>query len=471
MSNNGAPSKVIERLREIRESIQQSVTSREPPPSPYEFPIVPLDEVRRTAQRASGLAGNLGKLNPRPSGIANDVIQAGKGTMARSLNWMFRPQREYNQEVLQAIAGLASALEQSQQAARDAIAALSQSHQQKLRQLQSQVHELSELLTAKVDRAETDTRESIRDLRWSYEGALARHIASVEETRRRMNEEVRELHRRLATQAKAAATRPVMADLQNTASARAKAEPTSRRPVSASGNGAELEVDYFALEKDFRGTEAEIKSRQSFYLPYFQNCKNVLDVACGRGEFLELMREAGISAAGVDLDGDMVGRCLEKGLSVTQTDVFEHLAQIADASLDGVFCAQFVEHLAPAEYARLIADVARKIAPGGVLAIETQNPECLAIFSKSFYIDPTHVKPIPAAQLRFLFEQAGFEGISTHYLSPASRQFPLIGALSAKPGDAEALEAFNKSVADFNEAFFGGMDYAVIGKRAGAVSA
>jgi SAM-dependent methyltransferase len=179
------------------------------------------------------------------------------------------------------------------------------------------------------------------------------------------------------------------------------------------------------------------------------------------------MKQAGVTATGVDLDADMVGRCLEKGMSAIHADVFQYLREVGDASLDGIFCSQFVEHLIPADYTRLVMEAARKLAPGGIMAIETQNPECLAIFAKSFYIDPTHMKPIPAAQMRFLFEQAGLEEVCVHYLSPARQQFPLLEILENPVIEATAVMKFNQSIENFNAAFFGGMDYAVIGKRPG----
>jgi O-antigen chain-terminating methyltransferase len=179
------------------------------------------------------------------------------------------------------------------------------------------------------------------------------------------------------------------------------------------------------------------------------------------------MRDLGVQARGVDLDADMVGRCLEKGLDVVRQDVFACLAGIPDASLDGIFSAQFVEHLPVDIYASLISQSARKLAPGGVLAIETPNPECLAIFSQSFYLDPTHVRPIPPGQLHFLFAEAGLVQISVHFLSPAAASLPLIPPLTSRVIEPDRLQAWNDAVTRFNETFFGGQDYAVIGYRGG----
>jgi hypothetical protein len=121
--------------------------------------------------------------------------------------------------------------------------------------------------------------------------------------------------------------------------------------------------------------------------------------------------------------------------------------------------------LEPSQYLRLIAQCAAKLAPGGVLALETQNPECLAIFSQSFYLDPTHVRPIPPAQLRFALIEAGLERVTTHSLSPASAILPLIPQLPDGALEPAALRTYNSAVTKFNETFFGDMDYAVIGYR------
>jgi O-antigen chain-terminating methyltransferase len=292
--------------------------------------------------------------------------------------------------------------------------------------------------------------EQITLQRWSYEGALMRQSKSLESLRTELgswSHELQALRQRVAAQAKAQATR---ADVE--------------APVPPAGT-AGLPIDYSQLEKQFRGTEEEIRNRQKFYLPYFSGRKQVLDIACGRGEFLELMRDCGVRARGVDLDADMVGRCLEKGLDVVQADVFAYLESIPDGTLEGIFSSQFVEHLEPQAYLRLIAQCTAKLAPGGVLALETQNPECLAIFSQSFFLDPTHVRPIPPALLRFALIEAGLERVTTHSLSPASTTLPLIPSLPEGAMEPAALQAYNLAVSKFNEKFFGGMDYAVIGYR------
>jgi SAM-dependent methyltransferase len=180
----------------------------------------------------------------------------------------------------------------------------------------------------------------------------------------------------------------------------------------------------------------------------------VLDLGCGRGEFLELIKQNGTGARGVDCDPESVALCRQKQLEVEQAELFSYLAALPDESLDGIFSAQVVEHLPPARLPELVTLAASKLEPGGVLAIETPNPECLAIFTSNFYIDPTHVRPVPSALLHFYLEESGFGSIEVHQLAPAADVFPELAALAG----AEGLEAFQKK-------FFGGLDYAIIGRK------
>jgi 2-polyprenyl-3-methyl-5-hydroxy-6-metoxy-1,4-benzoquinol methylase len=394
------------------------------------------------------LATAIGGVNPRLPGLGNEFLQSLKRTLSRISDWQLRPQREFNLAVVESQAQTTAALQSVErhflgieQALQHLAGLMRQSIEQRDQRQQEFLGELDALC------------EQITLQRWSYEGALMRHTNALEDLRSELGvwgQELQSVRQRVAAQAKAQAARP---------------EGIAATSAEGTSPAASLPVDYFQLERHFRGTEEEIRKRQRFYQPFFRERRQVLDIACGRGEFLELMREAGASARGVDLDADMVGRCLEKGLDAVQADVFAYLENVADASLDGIFSSQFVEHLEPQTYLRLITECVAKLAPGGVLALETQNPECLAIFSQSFYLDPTHVRPIPPAQLRFALIEAGLERVTTHLLSPASAILPLVPQLPNGAMEPAALRAYNTAVNKFNETFFGGMDYAVIGYR------
>jgi len=202
---------------------------------------------------------------------------------------------------------------------------------------------------------------------------------------------------------------------------RLERRPPATAPVASTPPNAEGPAgppfDYFLFEQRFRGPVAEIKRRQAGYLDLFRSRRAVLDLGCGRGEFLELLAEHDIPVTGVDRSEDMVDFCRGLGLAVVQADLFAHLESLPDESLDGVFVAQVVEHLTPDGIARLVGLCARKLQPGGVMVAETVNPGCPVALG-NFYRDPTHVRPVPAELLQFLFEQALFEVRCLRFSAP-----------------------------------------------------
>jgi O-antigen chain-terminating methyltransferase len=225
---------------------------------------------------------------------------------------------------------------------------------------------------------------------------------------------------------------------------------------------ATTEFDYPHFEDLYRGSDKEVRERQAEYLPLFEGHAPVLDVACGHGAFLALLREKGIEACGVDLDPDMVARCREQQLDVTQADAFEYLESLPDDSLGGIFSAQFIEHLPAPGYVRLVRLAHRKLRAGGVLVLETPNPECLATLSQSFFLDPTHAQPIPSGQLRFFMEEAGFTRISIRHVSPVQPRLPEL-PLWPESDASPAVLSWNREARRFNAKYFGYQDYALIG--------
>jgi len=175
----------------------------------------------------------------------------------------------------------------------------------------------------------------------------------------------------------------------------------------------------------------------------------VLDIGCGRGEFLEMMRGAGIPARGIDLSHESVAMCRHKGLEAEHADLFEYLAALPEASLDGIFCAQVVEHLPPERLPEMIKLCASRLSRSGAIAIETPNPECLAIFATHFYLDPTHTRPVPHPLLAFSLEEFGVGNIEVRRLAPA----------------VESMASLESLPADFRDAFFGNLDYAITGRK------
>ena len=185
----------------------------------------------------------------------------------------------------------------------------------------------------------------------------------------------------------------------------------------SSGNPFGQAFDYFLFEHRHRGPVSEIKRRQSTYLDLFRWKENVVDLGCGRGEFVELLSENGINVTGVDINEDMVDFCRDRGLSVVQSDIFDYLTGLSDKTLDGIFLSQVVEHLSPERILELISLCSKKLGPGGVIVAETVNTNCPVALS-NFYLDPTHVRPVPPEMLSFMFEQEALRVQTFRFSSP-----------------------------------------------------
>ncbi|MEW5914264.1 MAG: methyltransferase domain-containing protein [Thermodesulfobacteriota bacterium] len=222
---------------------------------------------------------------------------------------------------------------------------------------------------------------------------------------------------------------------------------------------------YLRFENAHRGAREMIKQRQAVYLPYFVESVSpgapLVDLGCGRGEFLEAAREAGLAAKGVELNPQMVELCRKQGLEVVQAEALEYLRGLEDATLGGVLMAQLIEHLTHDELSELISLAAAKLKPGGWLIAETVNPACLTTFSGAFYLDLSHTKPIHSEAARFLWQWAGLKDVDILLLSP----YPDDYLLRKLPGEGPLVEAFNHNVKRLNDLLYGPQDYAVVGRR------
>jgi O-antigen chain-terminating methyltransferase len=287
---------------------------------------------------------------------------------------------------------------------------------------------------------EANFRDIARSQHADYLVALER---SVLETQKRFWEEVAKVRREYE--------RVIHEELRLVRQRVGHMAPPAPTPAASLPSPAhqQPQFDYGRFAERFRGTEEYVRANVEFYLPRFKGCAPVLDVGCGRGEFLEMMRDAGIAARGVDLSEESVARCRQKGLEAEQADLFAWLRDQPDRALGGIFCAQVIEHLPPSSLPELIRLASEKLSTGGLLAIETPNPECLAIFASHFYLDPTHTRPVPHLLVAFYMEEFGLGQIEVQRLSPAVESMPALASLPE----------------DFRNAFFGGLDYAIFGTR------
>jgi O-antigen chain-terminating methyltransferase len=234
------------------------------------------------------------------------------------------------------------------------------------------------------------------------------------------------------------------------------------------GLGALPSVAYVHFEDRHRGTRADILQRQRAYLDLFDDANPVLDVGCGRGEFLELCQGAGIEARGVDLDAGMVAHCRAAGFAAEQADALATLEALPDGALGGIFCAQVIEHLTPAALIAFVRLAHRALRPGGVLLCETPNPACLTVFSGAFYVDLSHVKPIHPEAARFVLEAAGFQGVELRYVNPVppeGKLQPLQSFWYMRRYEEAFLSQINDNFERLNQLLWGAQDYAVIGRR------
>ena len=235
---------------------------------------------------------------------------------------------------------------------------------------------------------------------------------------------------------------------------RQRAATLGAQAVAAGGGQAGAtpgvpQLDWLKFADRFRGSEEKVRAQQAMYVEKFAGARDVLDIGCGRGEFLDAALEASIGARGIDLSEESVALCRAKGLDAEVADLFAYLPNLADGSLGGVYCSQVVEHIAPERLPDMIRLIGEKVRPGGLVAFETPNPECLAIFASHFYLDPTHTRPVPSSLMAFYLEEAGFGHIEVRQLAPAVESWP-------------QLEELPEGV---RERFFGGLDYVVFGRK------
>jgi len=210
---------------------------------------------------------------------------------------------------------------------------------------------------------------------------------------------------------------------------------------------------YFAFEERFRGSSEEIGERLSVYLPYLsqtpQGPQPVVDIGCGRGEWLELLRDAGYAAVGIDSDPAMVNHGKSRNLEIVQSDGLSYLASLADRSVRAVSAFHLFEHLPFGVTLQMLKEIVRVVRPGGVALFETPNPHNILVGACNFYNDPTHLRPIPSELLSFAVEYCGLENATVLLLHDAAEGHRI----------NERLDTLEYR---FNDLFYGPQDYALI---------
>jgi len=229
---------------------------------------------------------------------------------------------------------------------------------------------------------------------------------------------------------------------------------------------------YVGFEDCFRGSPEDIRVRLADYASYFAGASDVLDVGCGRGEFLDLLRTAGVRARGIDANHEMTEICRARGLNVEQADALSYLRAQPDESLGGLLAAQVVEHLEPPYLVQFLETAHQKLRPGALLVLETINAACWVAFFESYIRDITHVRPLHPDTLKYLVVASGFHDVNVQFRAPIEEAgklerlaAPAGGAAVGTNPVAELTRAFNANMDRLNERMFTYLDYAIVAKR------
>jgi 2-polyprenyl-3-methyl-5-hydroxy-6-metoxy-1,4-benzoquinol methylase len=497
------PDESADELSTLIREIQDRVRLRHPNGAggAGEIRLADLMPLLHARDAAEAKVASIGRVNPRPPGLKNSIAQSLKRMVSRALDWHVREQVEFNRAVVGCVQATLEALTEQNRALLHAVAQSSERD----RRLQDLIHALgdenlrrSAEITALA--AETASLQELRGTAVRLEEE-ARHLRDIRahwahwrtewEAKLSHNEIVflRNLaeshsafqHRvTLLEEAYRDLTKTQHADFAKSLSVttldiqkrlwddllkmRAEYDAIIHRelrtlrqrvipaaasvPVEGGEAMAAPGIDWLAFSERFRGSEEHVRANQQMYAERFAGCRNVLDLGCGRGELLAVLKDAGIPARGIDANAECIALCRDKGLRAEAADMFAFLAHGSE-QFDGIVSAQVVEHLPPLRLPELVRLASERLSPGGLLAVETPNPECLAILATHFWLDPTHTRPVPAPLLSFWMEEAGLGGIEVTPLHPASDSIP---ALNSLPEDVRA-------------ALFGGMDYAIFGRK------
>ncbi len=466
----------VEELTSIIREIQDRVRARYPsgPVGEVQVPLPDLLPVLHARDAAEAKVASIGSVNPRPSGPLNALIQFVKRQIARSLGWFVRDQIDYNRALIACVDAMLEAFNENNRLTKAFATRMEENFRELKKEAEMLRWEATELKDIRVHwiswreewqhKLATNEMQFLRSIADIQAQMLQRALTmedNFRDTTRKQHTEftlamekgIREaqdlLYRdfeKVRLEYEGLIHHELRAIRQKAFASSAPAGTSAAMPPMTPG---EIPFDYARFADKFRGPEEYVRTNQQLYVPYFRECGEVLDVGCGRGEFLEVMREAGVKARGIDLDPESVATCKAKGFDAEVADLFTYLDSLPEASLDGIFCSQVVEHLAPERVPVFVKLAAARLRQGGVLAVETPNPECLAIFATHFYLDPTHTRPIPPALMAFYFEEFGIGRIEVKRLSPAVESMPELASLPQ----------------EFRDKFFGSLDYGIVGRK------
>jgi len=472
-------------MQEIRERIRQrSAPPRLPvesefPPNPDLLDMNSLETTVRSLHLSKSLVG---ELPPKPPSFRGSLGNLLVKAVRRMLFW-------YTPQIRDFQAGVAAGFDQ-QVAALRSMAAATQQNWRLLLEVENRFEKLERALDAEtrarehlVQRAEAETRAREHlvqrvEAEARARGHLGERLQAEIAERERLSSDLAEQTgaREALSLSMAEKSRHVDIAIQQLRAEnsyqharisilleevrkKGAAASAEAQPVKLSDEDRHmLDGFYMALEDRFRGSRADIEERLRFYLPLLEKYQigtqrmPILDLGCGRGEWLEILAQANLDAYGVDTNRIFIAQCTERGLRVTEEDALRHLRSLPDSRLGAVTGFHIIEHLPLDVLIKLIDETVRVLKPGGLAIFETPNPQNVLVGSHNFYIDPTHRHPIPCLTAQFLLEARGLCDVEILQLHPYPESF------NVPDGGMELARRFNAY-------FYGPQDYAVIGRR------
>jgi SAM-dependent methyltransferase len=400
-----------------------------------------LAQLRGRLQLLKKACLEIGRIPPRPPGLRAALSAIPVAIMHRLMFW-------YAPALQQIIGGLIQTVE-------DALVTMDVTMEARLNE-PVRALELERVTTIGLENAvreQADGFQQFAEEQRQQEEELGRRLAAADDRLQLLRREVLENAQRLVRL------------LDEVRAQRGAPQEAAPAPLDAGGPSGQLlafaqeDIDrldplYAALESEVRGTRGEAQERWKVYLPLMPRDAPVLDLGCGRGEWLELLRQEGIAARGVDSNRLMVAECRERRLAVEQAEALDYLARVPDGSLGAVTVLRVVEQLPFRHLVRLLDQVVRVLRPGGTAIFETPNPDNILVACRDFYQDPGRRHPIPSETLRFLVESRGLDPVQVLFLNSPDAA----GHVPEDDGSAVARR--------FNRYFYGPRDYAVVANRA-----
>jgi SAM-dependent methyltransferase len=392
-----------------------------------------LGQNRKVAEYTDDLAEHVESVN----GVTHGYVSGLSAAVADLLNRSELQAHQHAQMKQQ----LATLLEQQQTMYEEAARA----QEQTLRLIQDQqalIESSADEIRTKISQAESDLRAGIDAVRDELESSTTTAAAEVE----KLYQQLQHARTEVALQGRR------MALILEEARSRLPAPFDQRQlEIIAAEERHKLDALYAELEDNFRGSHEEIKERFRTYLPHIKSLvvtddTPIADLGCGRGEWLELLKEEGYRALGIDNNQVFLDRCRARGLEVIESDALQYLRGRPDNSLSAITGFHIIEHLQIDVLLSLLDEIIRVLRPGGLVLFETPNPENVLVGSNYFYFDPTHRNPLPSLLMKFLLKARGLHRIEV---------------MNLHAWDQARVSGKNPLTARFNELFYGPMDYAI----------